>query len=114
MAPPVAGRCAAAPTAAITSALTATGYATAPAGAGGFELADAARRRLRRVCRELDGSRDLVIDLPKDGCPRWFFASSSSASIARNADRLSRLKEGSTARHPAARRGDRLQQSPRL
>jgi hypothetical protein len=45
---------------AITAAMVATGYASAPVGDGGFGLADSARRRLQQVCRSLDGSRALV------------------------------------------------------
>jgi hypothetical protein len=54
---------------AITSALTATGYASATVGDGGFGLADGARRRLQRVCRSLDGSRALVIELAEAKVP---------------------------------------------
>jgi hypothetical protein len=53
----------------ITGALVATGYAPAPAGVGGFSLADSARRRLARLVRELDGSRDLVIALAEGRVP---------------------------------------------
>jgi hypothetical protein len=35
----------------------------------GWGLADAARRRLARVCRELDGSRDLIIGLAEGKIP---------------------------------------------
>jgi hypothetical protein len=55
---------------AITGALIRTAFAPAPVGDGGFSsLADSARRRLARLIRALDGSRDLVIELAEGRVP---------------------------------------------
>jgi hypothetical protein len=54
---------------AVLGAMTATGFAPAPAVDGGFSPADGARRRLARVCASLDGSRDLVIALAEGKAP---------------------------------------------
>jgi hypothetical protein len=40
-------------------------------GDSGFSLADGARRRLLRLFRDLDASRELVIDRPRDGRRHW-------------------------------------------
>jgi hypothetical protein len=54
---------------AILRAMVGTGFAPNPVGDGGWSSADGARRRLARVCRELDGSRDLVIALTEGRVP---------------------------------------------
>jgi hypothetical protein len=54
---------------AITAAMVATGYTPNPVGDGGFGLADGARRRLQRMCRRLDGSRALIIELAEGRVP---------------------------------------------
>src|SRR4029077_369427 len=55
--------------ASIVGGLVRTGFAPTPTGAAGSGLADAARRRLERVCRSLDGSRALVVDLAEGRVP---------------------------------------------
>jgi hypothetical protein len=72
---------------AITGALVRTEFSPTPVGDGGFGLADGAQRRLARLVRALDGSRDLVIDLVERRVPRWFCTSSSGGSIARTRTR---------------------------
>jgi hypothetical protein len=56
---------------AINGALTGTSFAPARGGVGdgGYSLADGARRRLQRMCRRLDGSRTLVIELAEGKVP---------------------------------------------
>jgi hypothetical protein len=53
---------------AITGAAVPTGFARRQ-DAGLAGLADGARRRLQRICRGLDGSRDLVIELAEGKVP---------------------------------------------
>jgi hypothetical protein len=54
----------------IIGAMTATGFVAAPITANAaWGLADAARRQLMRACRELDGSRDLIIGLAEGRTP---------------------------------------------
>jgi hypothetical protein len=74
---------------AITSAMISTGYAPPPVGEGGFGLADGARRRLQRMCRNLDGSRDLVIDLAEGRVPSLVLRVLERRLDHQDADRLS-------------------------
>jgi hypothetical protein len=54
---------------AITGAMVGTGFVPNPVGDGGWSLADGARRRPQRICRSLDGSRALVIELAEGRIP---------------------------------------------
>ena len=53
---------------AITTAMVSS-FAPTPVSAGGFGLAEAARRRLERACQRLDGSRALVIAVAEGKVP---------------------------------------------
>jgi hypothetical protein len=79
---------------AITAALTSTSFAPAPVGEGGWSLADGARRRLRRVCRSLDGSRDLVIELAEGKVPEIVVNVIERRLTAVDAVALERLRQG--------------------
>jgi hypothetical protein len=78
---------------AITSALIATGYAPTPVGDGGFGLADGARRRLQRVCRSLDGSRALVIELAEGKVPELVLHVLDHALTRADTAALERLRQ---------------------
>jgi hypothetical protein len=54
---------------AILAAASSPGFVPAPVGDGKSSPADSARRRLERLCRKLDGSRDLVITLAEGRTP---------------------------------------------
>jgi hypothetical protein len=86
---------------AITGALVRTGFAPTPAGDGGFSFADGARR-LARLVRTLDGSRDLVIDLAEGRVPPLVLHVLERRIDHEDEDTLDRLRTGLD--HIAARR----------
>jgi len=79
---------------AITGALVRTGFASTPIGDGGFSLADGARRRLARLVRTLDGSRDLVIDLAEGRVPPLVLHVLERRLDHADEDTLDRLRTG--------------------
>jgi hypothetical protein len=93
---------------AITGALTGTSFAPNPVGDGGWSLADGARRRLQRMCRRLDGSKDLVLDLATGGIPEIVMRVIDRRLTVADAAALERLRKGLDAIEPIA--GERRRQ----
>ena len=79
---------------AITGALIRTAFAPTPVGDGGFSLADSARRRLARLIRALDGSRDLVIELAEGRVPPLVLHVLERRLDHADEDTLDRLRTG--------------------
>jgi hypothetical protein len=79
---------------AITGALTSTGFAPNPVDDGGYSLADGARRRLEQVCRRLDGSRELVIELAEGKAPEIVVHVLERRLTVADAVTLERLRQG--------------------
>jgi hypothetical protein len=92
---------------AITGALTSTGFAPNPVGAGGWSLADGARRRLEQACRRLDGSKGLVIELAEGRIPEIVLHVLERRLTVADAVALERLRQGLDDIEPIAgeRRG---------
>jgi hypothetical protein len=91
---------------AITGALTSTGFVpNPPVGEGGWSLADGARRRLEQVCRRLDGSRALVIELAEGRIPEIVVHVIERRLTVADAAALERLRQGLDDIEPIA--GDR-------
>jgi hypothetical protein len=86
---------------AILSAAVPTGFAR-PENAIASGLADSARRRLVRLCRELDGSRALVLDLAEGRVPPVVFHVLERRLDHDDVEALDRLRTGLD--HIAARR----------
>jgi hypothetical protein len=79
---------------AITGALTSTGFAPNPVGDGGWSLADGARHRLSRICRGLDGSRALVIELAEGRIPEIVVHVIERRLTGADVESLERLRQG--------------------
>jgi hypothetical protein len=80
---------------AIIGAMVPTGFAPVPVGDGGRSLADQARRRLQKMCRQLDGSRSLVLSLAReDPVPPIVLRVLDHALTPEDAAALERLRQG--------------------
>jgi hypothetical protein len=78
---------------AITGAAVPTGFVRRE-DAGLAGLADQARRRLQRVCRQLDGSRELVTELASGAVPPIVLRVLDRALTQEDAESLERLRQG--------------------
>jgi hypothetical protein len=86
---------------AILGAMVGTGFAPPPVGNGGWSLADGARRRLERLCRRLDGSRELVIALAEGKLPPIVVHVIERRLTVADAVALDRLRRASTTSSPS-------------
>jgi hypothetical protein len=77
---------------AISAAASSVGFAPIPAGDGRFSLADQGRRQLERMCRCLDGSRELVIELAEGKVPEIVLHVIERTMTAADAESLERLR----------------------
>jgi hypothetical protein len=77
---------------AILAAASSPGFVSAPVGDGKSSLADQARRRLQRICRRLDGSRDLVISLAEGKVPEIVVHVIERSLTAADTESLERLR----------------------
>jgi hypothetical protein len=78
---------------AILAAASSPGFVPAPVGDGKSSLADQARRRLQRMCRSLDGSRALVIELAEGKIPEIVVHVIERRLTATDAITLERLRQ---------------------
>ena len=78
----------------ITGALVRTGYTPVPGTDGGFAPAVRARRQLVRALRQLDGSRDLVIDLAEGRAPPVVLHVLERRLLRQDEAELDRLRAG--------------------
>jgi hypothetical protein len=79
---------------ALLAAASSQGFVPIPVGDSGFSLADQARRRLERLCRKLNGSRDLVITLAEGRTPDIIVRVLDRTLTAADTEALERLRRG--------------------
>jgi hypothetical protein len=88
---------------AILAASSSASFVPAPVADGKSSPSDSARGRLERLCRRLDGSRDLVIKLASGAVPQIILRVLNHALTQEDAAALEHLRQGLDAIHGAPR-----------